>query len=82
MLTASVYAVFRASKKTRGFLKIAVVSQTARNLNFTDPETCLKKTGSETGFLALNIDRLLDRDFQGRFSDRKVEQVLNTETGF
>jgi hypothetical protein len=24
------------------------------------------KTGSETGFLAQNLDRLLDRDFQGR----------------
>ena len=34
------------------------------------------KTGSETGFLAQNLDRLLDRDFQGRISDRKAEQVF------
>ena len=27
------------------------------------PEICLIKTGSETGFLAPNLDRLLDRDF-------------------
>jgi hypothetical protein len=44
--------------------------------------TCLLKTGSETGFLAQNLDRLLDRDFQGRFSDRKAEQVFKTATGF
>ena len=42
----------------------------------------LKKTGSETAFLALNLDRLLDRDFRGRVSDRKAEQVFKTETGF
>ena len=30
--------------------------------------TCLQKTGSETGFLAQSLDRLLDRDFQGRIS--------------
>ena len=29
-----------------------------------NPATCLQKTGSETGFLAENLDRLLDRDFQ------------------
>jgi hypothetical protein len=44
--------------------------------------TCLQKTGSETGFLARNLDRLLDRDFQGRISDRKAEQVFKAETGF
>ena len=44
--------------------------------------TCLQKTGSETGFLAQNLDRLLDRDFQSRISDRKAEQVFKTETGF
>ena len=43
--------------------------------------TCLQKTGSETGFLAQNLDRLLDRDFQGRISDRKAEQVFKAETG-
>ena len=42
---------------------------------------CLRKTGSETGFLAQNVDRLLDRDFQGRISDRKAEQVFKAETG-
>ena len=41
-----------------------------------------EKTGSETGFLAQNVDRLLDRDYQGRISDRKAEQVFKTETGF
>jgi hypothetical protein len=41
-----------------------------------------KKTGSETGFLALNLDRLLDRDFEGRITDRKAEQAFKTETGF
>ena len=44
--------------------------------------TCLQKTGSETGFLARNLDRLLDRDFQVRISDRKAEQVFKAETGF
>jgi hypothetical protein len=44
--------------------------------------TCLQKTGSETGFLAKNLDRLLDRGFQGRISDKKAEQVFKTETGF
>ena len=43
--------------------------------------TSLQKTGSETGFLAQNLDRLPDRDFQGRISDRKAEQVFK-ETGF
>ena len=37
------------------------------------------KTGSETGFLAQNLDRLLD--FQGRISDKKTEQVFKTKTG-
>jgi hypothetical protein len=32
----------------------------------TASATCLQKTGSETGFLARNRERLLDRDFQGR----------------
>ena len=40
------------------------------------------KTGSETGFLARNLDRLLDRDFRGRISDRKAKQVFKAETGF
>jgi hypothetical protein len=44
--------------------------------------TCMQKTGSETGFLAQNLDRLLDRDFQGRISYRKAKQVFKTETGF
>jgi hypothetical protein len=44
--------------------------------------TCLQKTGSETGFLAQNVDRLLYKDFLGRISDRKAEQVFKTETGF
>ena len=44
--------------------------------------TCLQKTGSETGFLAQNLDRLLDRDFQDPISDRKTQQVCETETGF
>ena len=42
----------------------------------------LQKTGSETGFLAQNVDRLPDRDFLCRISDRKAEQVFKTETGF
>ena len=37
---------------------------------------CQRKTGSETGFLTQNPDKLLDRDFQGRISDRKAEQIL------
>ena len=45
-------------------------------------DICLQKTGSETGFLAQNLDRLLDRDFLGRISDRKAEQVFKTWTGF
>jgi hypothetical protein len=32
-------------------------------------------------FLAQNLDRQLDRDFQDRISDRKAEQVFKTETG-
>ena len=44
--------------------------------------TCLQKTGSETGFLAQILDRLLDRDVQGRTPDRKAEQVFKTETGY
>ena len=44
--------------------------------------TCLQKTGSETGFLAQNLDRLLGRDFQGRMLDRKAEQIFKTDTGF
>ena len=40
--------------------------------------TCPQKTGSETGFLAQN----LDRDFQRRISDRKAEQGFKTGTGF
>jgi hypothetical protein len=42
----------------------------------------VQKTGSETGSLAQNLDRLLNRDFRERVSDRKAEQVLKTETGF
>ena len=42
----------------------------------------IKKTGWETGSLAENVDRLLDRDFQGQISDRKVEQVFKMETVF
>ena len=42
--------------------------------------TCLQKTGSETGFLAQNLDRLLDRDFQGRVSDRKAENLSSGKT--
>ena len=38
-----------------------------------------KKTGSETGFLAQNLDRLLDRDFQGRISDRNAELVFKRQ---
>ena len=44
--------------------------------------TSLQKTGSETGFLTQILDRLLDRNFQGRISDRKAEQVFKTETEF
>ena len=44
--------------------------------------TCLQKTGSETGFPAQNLDRQLDKDFQGRISDRKAEQIFKSETGF
>ena len=44
--------------------------------------TCLQKTGSKTPFLARNLGRLLDRDFQGRVSAKKAEQVFKTETGF
>ena len=51
----------------------------AFNLYSLDSATCLRITGSETGFLAQNVDRLLDRDFQGRISDRKAEQVFKTE---
>ena len=40
------------------------------------------KTGSETGFLAQNLARLLDRDFRGRILDGKAKQVFKTETGF
>ena len=41
----------------------------------------IKKLGSakclrKTGFLTQNLNRLLDRNFQGRISDRKTEQVL------
>jgi hypothetical protein len=32
---------------------------------FLGSATCLQKTGSETGFLVKNQDRLLDRIFQG-----------------
>ena len=41
--------------------------------------TCLLKTGSETGFPAQNLDRLLDMDFLGRISDKKAGQVFGTE---
>ena len=44
--------------------------------------TCLQKTRSETGFLTQILDRLLDRNFQGRISDKKAEQVFKTETEF
>jgi hypothetical protein len=40
-----------------------------------------KKTGSETGFLAQNLERLLDRDFQGGISDSKADQIFKTWTG-
>jgi hypothetical protein len=43
--------------------------------------TCLQKTGPETGFLAQKLDRLLGRNFQGRISERKAEQVFKTGTG-
>jgi electron transfer flavoprotein beta subunit len=43
--------------------------------------TCLLKTGSKTNFLAKNLDQLLNKDFQGRISDKKAEQVFKTETG-
>ena len=49
---------------------------------FLSSATCLQKTGSKTGFLAQNLDRLLDREFRGRISDRKAEQVFKTKTGF
>jgi hypothetical protein len=39
------------------------------------------KKGSETGFLAQNLDRLVDKDLRVD-SDRKAEQVFKTETGF
>ena len=35
-----------------------------------------QQTGSETGFLAQNLDRLLDRDFKDLISDRKIKQVF------
>jgi len=41
--------------------------------------TCLEKTGLETGFQPQNIDRLLNRDFQGQISDRIAEQVSGQE---
>ena len=44
--------------------------------------TCLQKTGPETGFLAQNVDRLLDRGFQGGISDWKAEHIFKTETEF
>ena len=47
-------------------------------IKYLGSETCLQKKGSETGFLAQNQDRLLDRDFQGRISAMKAEQVLKT----
>ena len=44
--------------------------------------TCLQKQAQKTGFLAKNLYRLLDRNFQGRISDRKAEQFFKMETGF
>ena len=44
-----------------------------------DSGACLQKTGSETAFLAQNVDRLLDRDFQGRISNKKAEQVFSNK---
>ena len=38
------------------------------------------KTGSETVFLAQNLDRFSEKDVQGRISDRKAEQVFKTVT--
>ena len=56
--------------------------QTQMIISVLGSATCLQKTGSETGFLAQNVDRIMDRDFQGRVSDRKAEQVFKMETGF
>ena len=39
---------------------------------------CLQKTGSETGFLAQNLDMLLTELFQGQILDKKVEQCFKT----
>ena len=36
------------------------------------------KTDSGTGFSDVNLDRLLDRIFHGRISDRKVEQSFKS----
>ena len=44
--------------------------------------TCLIRKGSETGFLAKNLDRQLDRAFQGQISDRKAEPACKTSTGY
>ena len=43
--------------------------------------TCLQKTGSETGFSAQNLDRLLDGVLTAEFETGKQNRVLRRETG-
>ena len=57
-------AKFQVSDNPRGFVFAWVRKASLGNLSI--------KTGSETGYLAQNLDRLHDRDFQGRILDRKA----------
>ena len=67
----------------RGFLLVAQALEKSSSQHLSlGSATCLQEKGSETSFLAQNLDRLLDRDFQGRISDRKAEQVFKTWAGF
>jgi hypothetical protein len=43
--------------------------------------TCLKKTGSETGFSVQNLDRLVDRVLTADVETGKQNRVLRRETG-
>jgi hypothetical protein len=40
------------------------VERYSQQLRYLASAICLQKTGIETGFLAQNLDRLLDRDFR------------------
>ena len=68
------------SPKTTEMIRTAISQSGMATFNMSvqdlESATCLQKTGSETGFLAQNLDRLLDRDFRAEFQTEKQNRFL------